>query len=92
MLEMNLQLAASTWAPRMNPTQCRMARAALGIGVRELAALADVAVSTVSRFEAGQNVHTRSVDSMRDALEKGGVEFTNDDQPGVKLRKKGRRK
>lgn len=38
----------------MTPTQCRMARAALDLSVRDLAALAQVAVNTVVRFEAGQ--------------------------------------
>jgi transcriptional regulator with XRE-family HTH domain len=55
-----------------------MARAALKLGVRDLAALANVAVSTVSRFEAGLRVHGRTVDDMRATLEKAGVTFLGD--------------
>jgi transcriptional regulator with XRE-family HTH domain len=38
------------------PVQCRMARAALGLGVRELAAAAKVSIDTVARFERGDGV------------------------------------
>ena len=68
-----------------------MARAALQIGVRDLATLAKVSASTVARFEAGEELKERTVDAMRAALEKAGVEFTNDDQPGVRMRRKGRK-
>jgi transcriptional regulator with XRE-family HTH domain len=64
-----------------------MARAALQIGVRELAEIAKVAASTVARFEAGEELKERTVDALRTALERAGVEFTNDDQPGVRLKK-----
>jgi transcriptional regulator with XRE-family HTH domain len=59
----------------LTPLQCRMARAALRLGVRELAALSNVAVSTISRFEAGLKVHGRTAYDMRKALEKAGIEF-----------------
>jgi hypothetical protein len=69
------------------PVQCRMARAALGLGVRELAAAAKVSVDTVVRFERGEDLKERTVGAIRGALEEGGVEFINGDQPGVRLRK-----
>ena len=71
----------------MTPIQCKMARVAVGLGVRELAEVAKVAPSTVTRFEGGGGVHVRTIDAMRAALESAGVEFTNDDQPGVRLAK-----
>ena len=67
------------------PVQCRMARAALGLGVRELAAAAKVSIDTVARFERGDELKERTVDALQRALEEAGVEFTNGDKPGVRL-------
>jgi transcriptional regulator with XRE-family HTH domain len=67
------------------PVQCRMARAALGLGVRELALLAKVSVDTVARFERGDGLKERTVEALQRALETAGVEFTNGDKPGVRL-------
>ena len=67
------------------PVQCRMARAALGLGVRELAVLAKVSVDTVARFERGDELKERTVEALQRALEAAGVEFTNGDKPGVRL-------
>ena len=67
------------------PVQCRMARAALGLGVRELAAVAKVSTDTVARFERGDELKERTIDALQRALEAAGVEFTNGDQPGVRL-------
>ena len=69
------------------PVQCRMARAALGLGVRELAATAKVSVDTVARFERGDELKERTIDALQRALEAAGIEFTNGDQPGVRLTK-----
>jgi len=69
------------------PVQCRMARAALGLGVRELAAAAKVSIDTVARFERGDELKERTIDALQRALEAAGVEFTNGDQPGVRLTK-----
>jgi transcriptional regulator with XRE-family HTH domain len=65
------------------PVQCRMARAALGWGVREIARKAKVSVDTVARFERGDDLKERTIDALQRALEAAGVEFTNGDQPGV---------
>src|ERR1700751_253965 len=67
------------------PLQCRMARAALGLGVRELAVAAKVSVDTVARFERGDELKERTIDALQRALEAAGVEFTNGDKPGVRL-------
>jgi transcriptional regulator with XRE-family HTH domain len=64
-----------------------MARAALGLGVRELAAAAKVSIDTVARFERGDALKERTIDALQRALEAAGVEFTNGDQPGVRLTK-----
>ncbi|NJL08657.1 MAG: helix-turn-helix domain-containing protein [Methylacidiphilales bacterium] len=66
-----------------------MARVALGLGVRELAQLAQVAPATVSRLEAGEELKPRTVEAIRRALEEAGVEFIaeNGGGPGVRLKK-----
>ena len=72
----------------MNAVQCRMARAALGLSTYELAELAGVSRDTVSRIEAGDTtLKAKTVAAIRAALESAGVEFTNGDAPGVRLRK-----
>lgn len=62
----------------MNPVQCKMARVALNLGVRDLAALAKVAPGTVSRFEAGEELKPRTVEDMKGALSAAGVIFVED--------------
>lgn len=74
----------------ITPAQSRMARAALQIGVRELADLAGVSAMTVTRFENGHTGgHAATLMKIRAALESAGVEFIaeNGGGPGVRLRK-----
>jgi transcriptional regulator with XRE-family HTH domain len=75
----------------MDRIQCRMARAALGLGVRELANLAKVSPDTIARFERGEELRERTLDDIRAALDSAGVEFiaANGGGPGVRLRKRG---
>ena len=74
----------------MNPAQCRMARAGIGWGVRDLAAAAAVSMGTLVDFETGKRQpQPRTIAAIRTALEAAGVVFTNGDEPGVKLRKLG---
>jgi transcriptional regulator with XRE-family HTH domain len=70
----------------MIAVQCKMARAALGLGVRDLADLAKVSPDTVARLERGEELRERTVDALRAALEAAGVEFTNGGQPGVRMK------
>lgn len=74
----------------MIPAQCKMARVALDLGVRELAVLAKVAPATVSRLEAGEELKERTVDAIRSALEAKGITFLDNGEvspgPGVALR------
>jgi ribosome-binding protein aMBF1 (putative translation factor) len=62
--------------------QIRMARAALGWGVRDLAAAAQVSGDTVNRLERGDGLRERTVSAIREAMEKGGVEFLPDNGVG----------
>jgi hypothetical protein len=43
-------------------------------------------VDTVARFERGEPFEKRTVEAIQRALEAAGVEFTNGDQPGVRLK------
>ena len=76
------------------PVQCRMARAALGWGVRELAAAAKVSVDTVARFERGEALKERTVEAIQRALEAGGIDFIDENGggPGLRLKKRQARK
>ena len=69
----------------MKPIQLKMARAAAGWGVRDLAKKAGVTANTVTRIENGADAKQSTMDRLQSALESAGVEFTNGDQPGVRL-------
>jgi transcriptional regulator with XRE-family HTH domain len=69
--------------------QFRAARAMLGWTVLELARRAIVSVATINAIE-DTNVpssHRRGdLAAIQTALEEGGIEFTDGDEPGVKLK------
>jgi transcriptional regulator with XRE-family HTH domain len=72
----------------MTPIQLRMARAAVGWGVRELAEKAGVTANTVTRIENGSDARLSTIDRLRQALEAAGVVFIDENGggPGVRLR------
>ena len=60
----------------MTPAQLRMARNALRIGVRDLAELAGISFTTVSRFETEKGgLQHSSAEAIRKALEAQGIQF-----------------
>jgi predicted transcriptional regulator len=68
--------------------QLRAARALLGWGQPKLSRAAKVAIGTIRRmesFEGPIQSHTGTLLRVQTALEKAGVEFLNDDRPGVRL-------
>ena len=69
-------------------SQVRMARAALKIGVRDVAKAAKVSPATVTRVEADQPANASTVAAIQAALEAAGVEFIaeNGGGAGVRLR------
>ena len=73
-----------------SPAQLRAARVMLGLSQVDVAARASVSVPTVKRAEADSGIKVS--DEVRAAigsvLEAAGVEFTNGDMPGVRLRRK----
>ena len=68
----------------MDVTQCKVARAALGLSVRVLAAKAGVSPDTVLRLEKGSAMRQRTRGAIREALEEAGVEFLS--AGGVRLK------
>jgi transcriptional regulator with XRE-family HTH domain len=67
-----------------------MARAALGLAVRELAAAAKVSTDTVARFERGEDLKERTIEALQHTFEAAGIEFIDENGggPGVRLRKR----
>ncbi len=75
----------------MTPAQLRMARNALRIGTRELAEMAGVSFTTISRFETEKGgLQHASAEAIRKSLEEHGIQFLDDGQvasgPGVALK------
>jgi transcriptional regulator with XRE-family HTH domain len=68
-----------------------MARAALSLGVRDIAKLANVSPTTITRLERGEGIYPRTLAAIRAALEAAGVEFIaeNGGGAGVRLRRRG---
>jgi transcriptional regulator with XRE-family HTH domain len=69
--------------------QIRMARAALGWGVRDLADRAGLSPNTVSRFENGADARVDTLSQMQEVLERAGIVFVPADEqggPGVRLK------
>jgi transcriptional regulator with XRE-family HTH domain len=69
----------------MNGAQVRMARAALKMNVRDLAAAAEVSPNTITRIEADLPSNASTLAAIRRVLEAAGAEFTNGNKPGVQL-------
>ena len=70
----------------MTPVQCRMARAALGWGVLDLAREAGVSTQTVVRLERGEALKQPTLDRIRDTFENAGVKFIPENGGGVGVR------
>ncbi len=67
-----------------------MARAALGWGVREVAARAGVSGNTVSRYENGADALGGTLLKIQRVLEQGGIILIDENGggPGVRLKKR----
>ena len=79
----------------VSPSQCRAGRALLEITQTQLAASAGLGLSTVVDFEKERRqVAPESVEAIRRALVRAGVEFIDENGggPGLRLRKRQRAK
>ncbi|PYC47268.1 transcriptional regulator [Litorivita pollutaquae] len=63
-----------------------MARAALRWSVRDLADKSGITANTISRIENGSDTRTSTIESIRKALEAGGVIFVPENGAGVGVR------
>jgi transcriptional regulator with XRE-family HTH domain len=73
----------------VNPSLCRAARSLLNWSQDQLARAAEVSPTTIANFETGKSVPIRStLKAIQQAFEAAGIEFTNGDEPGVKLKKR----
>ncbi len=69
------------------PSQVRAARGLLDWSRDRLSDTAGVPMRTLDRLEKGEGApQQRTLSAIRTALEAAGVEFTNGDAPGVRLR------
>lgn len=60
----------------MTPSQARMARAALRLGVRDVAELAKITPATVTRFETEKGgLNAKTLASLKGSLEAAGIVF-----------------
>lgn len=74
-------------AKTITPAQFRAARALLDWSRSKLGEKAGYSLPTVQRLEkGGANVSDEVREKLKAALEKAGVEFTNGDSPGVRLK------
>jgi transcriptional regulator with XRE-family HTH domain len=70
--------------------QIAAGRALAGLSQAELASAANISVPTLGRMEASAGPasgYANNLEAVRRAIEAAGVEFTNGDEPGVKLGK-----
>lgn len=73
----------------MTPSQCRAARALIGISQDDLAARSGVAKRTIASFESDTRApYGRTVDAIRAALEQAGVQFIAENGGGAGVRMK----
>ncbi len=79
-----------TKSASMTSAQLRAARALLDWNQSELADKAGISVETVKRLErfpgSLEATKVSTLDAITKALNKAGVEFTNGDAPGVRLK------
>jgi transcriptional regulator with XRE-family HTH domain len=65
----------------MKAVQCRMARAALRIGVRELAETACVSTSTISKLERGESLMSRTAEAVKQSWRQSSRAPFRGDEP-----------
>lgn len=73
----------------MNAIQCKLARVALGWGVRDLASAANVSTQTISRLERGELLRDATLDGIKQVFEFAGIEFieNSSDCFGIMIKK-----
>jgi transcriptional regulator with XRE-family HTH domain len=75
---------------QLSGRQIAAGRALAGVSQVELATDANISIATLRRMEASDGPasgYANNIAAVRRALEAVGVEFTNGDAPGVRLRR-----
>ena len=77
--------------PLISRAQLRAARHLVSLSQADIAATTGLSLPTIKRAESERavSVSADALAAIRAALEAAGVEFTDGDQPGVRLRKVG---
>ncbi|MCP4184443.1 MAG: helix-turn-helix transcriptional regulator [Hyphomicrobiales bacterium] len=75
----------------MHSIQCKMARVALALSIKEIAKLAGVSTNTISRLESGEELKPRTIKAIQSVLENAGVEFISENGGGAGVRLKARK-
>lgn len=70
----------------VTPAACRAGRALLRWSIRDLAAHAELSTRTVHGLENGKATRDATADAIRAAFARHGVEITNGDGTGARLR------
>jgi transcriptional regulator with XRE-family HTH domain len=80
--------------PLKTSAQIRAARHLVSLSQADIAETTGLSLPTIKRAESDRDVSVsaEAIAAIRRALETAGVEFTNGDEPGVKLKAKGKRK
>ena len=74
----------------IQPIHLRLARAALGWTLKDLADRAEVHLNTISRYEGGHEIWIRTMHKLEEVLLNEGVIFIDEDdnfEPSIRLRK-----
>jgi transcriptional regulator with XRE-family HTH domain len=72
---------------KLTPEACRAGRAILKWSMRDLAAESGVAWTTINQLENGKPVRASTEERLAEAFAAHGVEITNGDGTGARLRK-----
>lgn len=78
-----------------SPAQCRAARALLNWTQKDLSEASRVGTKTIADYERGASTpYPRTIRDLLEAFEAAGIEFTNGETPGLRLkaRKRGKTK
>jgi transcriptional regulator with XRE-family HTH domain len=73
-------------AAKLTPQAMRAARALLGLTIQEIAPQLGVSPTTVNQVEKGEGVRASTEAKIIDALDRLGVEITNGNGTGARLR------
>ncbi len=66
----------------MTPMHSKLARTALGLGIRDVAQATGLGGTTINRFEKGGDIKVSKLQTLKDFYEAGGIQFIDTDEHG----------